>query len=176
MQVMIERLALKQMNRMLDELSAEDAMTGVYNRFALSRHAEKILQYDRLEQRETLILFSDINRLKMINDTYGHKNGDIAITTVANVLKKVCPKHSVVVRYGGDEFVIVVSGGDCNKGLSIKQAIYEELEQENEILDIPFQISTSVGWVCAKPDEKLLLEEYVKQADKIMYQEKKKTR
>ena len=51
---MIERLALKQMNRMLDELSAEDAMTGVYNRFALSRHAEKILQYDRLEQRETL--------------------------------------------------------------------------------------------------------------------------
>lgn len=176
MQVMIERLALKQMNRMLDELSAEDAMTGVYNRFALSRHAEKILQYDRLEQRETLILFSDINRLKMINDTYGHKNGDIAITTVANVLKKVCPKQSVVVRYGGDEFVIVVSGGDYNKGISIKQAIHEELKQANEILDIPFQISTSVGWVCAKPDEKLLLEEYVKQADKVMYQEKKKTR
>ena len=52
----------------------------------------------------------------------------------------------------------------------------EELKQANEILDIPSQISTSVGWVCAKPDEKLLLEEYVKQADKVMYQEKKKIR
>ena len=120
-------------------------------------------------------VMADANDLKKINDNLGHQKGDELITQIASCLKQVIKNDGNCYRTGGDEFVIVVSGGDYNKGISIKQAIHEELKQANEILDIPFQISTSVGWVCAKPDEKLLLEEYVKQADKVMYQEKKKT-
>lgn len=176
MEIMLERLALKHTNAVLDALSTEDAMTGVYNRIGLTRHAEKMLQFDRMEKKDTLILFSDINHLKMINDTYGHKNGDTAIITVAEALKKVCPKNSVVVRYGGDEFVMIVPGSNLHEGEQLKQQICEELRKSNEKLDLPYTISTSVGCVCAHPNENLSLEEYVKKADKTMYEEKRKSR
>lgn len=66
MEFMLERMALKQANALLEALSVEDAMTGVYNRIGLTRHAEKILQSDRLLQHSTVILFADINHLKLI--------------------------------------------------------------------------------------------------------------
>ncbi len=176
MEIMLERLALKHANAVLDALSTEDAMTGVYNRIGLTRHAEKMLQFDRMERKDTLILFSDINHLKMINDTYGHKSGDTTIITVAEALKKVCPKNSAVIRYGGDEFVMIVPGSNLTEGERLKQEICEELKKANEKMNLPYTISTSVGCVCAHPYENLSLEEYVKQADKTMYEEKRKSR
>ena len=174
MEIMLERLALKQANAVLDALCVEDPMTGVFNRAGLTRHAERILQLDRMQRKSTLIVFADVNRLKMINDTYGHKSGDIAITTVANVLKKICPKDSTVVRYGGDEFVMVISNRNAQTGINLKEYIKNELVEENEKQELPFTISASIGCVLALPDETLTLEEYVKKADAIMYVEKQK--
>lgn len=173
MEIMLERLALKQANTVLDALSTEDAMTGVYNRIGLSRYAEKILQFNRIEQKSTMILFIDVDHLKMINDTYGHKHGDITILTVARVLKDVCPDNSVIVRYGGDEFVMIIPCCDNETGQVMKQRIKECLVLENQTQQLPYTISVSVGYVCAHPNEDYTLEEYVKMADDIMYREKR---
>ena len=172
MEIMIERLALKQANAVLDALSSEDIMTGVYNRIGITRYAERVLQKDRSEKKDTLILFTDINRLKMINDVYGHEHGDIAIRTLADTLKKVRPDDAVVVRYGGDEFVMVVPDCDERTGEELKAAIEEELVKANNRMTVPYTVSSSIGYVCAKPEDNMSTEEYVKLADGIMYREK----
>ena len=172
MEIMIERLALKQANAVLDALSSEDIMTGVYNRIGISRYAERVLQKDRSEKKDTLILFTDINRLKMINDVYGHEHGDIAIRTLADTLKKVRPDDAVVVRYGGDEFVMVAPDCDERTGEELKAAIEEELVKANNRMTVPYTVSSSIGYVCAKPEDNMSMEEYVKLADGIMYREK----
>ena len=176
MEIMLERLALKQANEVLDALSSADALTGVCNRIGLKRYAEKLLHEDRRKNRNTLILFTDVNRLKFINDTYGHENGDLTIQIVADVLKKVCPEHSVVVRYGGDEFVMTVSGCGEEMGKSLKMQIDQELVQENQSRSLPYTVSSSIGYVCAYPGENYSLEDYVKMADAEMYAEKKQHR
>lgn len=174
MEILLERLALKKANEMLDALSSIDALTGVYNRIGLTRYAEKLLCRDRRKNRETLILFADINKLKFINDTYGHESGDLAIRTVADVLKQACPKNSLVVRYGGDEFVMIIS--DCNEemGEKLKKEMNAALKLANEKNDFPYELSSSIGYICANPEEENPLEYYVKKADDIMYKEKKK--
>lgn len=176
MEILLERLALKKANEVLDALSSADALTGVYNRIGLTRYAEKLLYEDRKKNRDTLILFADINRLKFINDTYGHENGDLAIRTVAETLKQVCPENSLVVRYGGDEFVMTISNCNEETGEKMKGKINAALKRANEIGDFPYEVSSSIGYICAHPGEKNTLEEYVKIADDLMYREKKKRR
>lgn len=174
MEIMLERMSLKQANTVLDALSVEDALTGVYNRIGLTRHAENLLQTDRFAMHHTLIVFIDVNRLKFINDTYGHKSGDLTIITVANALKSACLEDSIIVRYGGDEFVIVVPKCNDNTGEFLKNRINSELEKANKELQLAYEISVSIGYVCANPDDRKSLEEYVKEADATMYLEKQK--
>mgnify|MGYP000276065462 CR=1 FL=1 len=117
------------------------------------------------------IMFVDADHLKYINDTFGHDMGNLAISSIASVLRQHCPAESVSIRYGGDEFVCVIP--DYNK-----QKIQELL--------IPFwilwkcflptavwiPIEASIGWVIAD-DPGLTLNDYINLADEKMYSVKK---
>lgn len=174
MEILLERLALKHVNEMLDTLSSADALTGVYNRIGLTRYAEALFQRDRRNKKNTLILFTDINGLKFINDTYGHENGDLAIQMTARAMKEVCPDHSIVVRYGGDEFVMLVSDCDEATGEELKRQINQMLVTANRQAELPYEVSASIGYVCAWTEENKSLEDYIKMADTVMYAEKKR--
>lgn len=176
MEIMLERIALKQANEVLDALSSADALTGVYNRIGLTRYAEKLLLEDQRKKKNTLILFADVNGLKFINDTYGHESGDFAIQTVSKAMKKASPEDAVVVRYGGDEFVMVASNCDEKIGECLKKQINQTVRDANRRSGLSYEISASIGYVCAHPGENYSLEEYVKRADEIMYAEKKSGR
>ena len=85
-----------------------DAMTGIYNRFALKSFGEPLLERNQIEGRRTLFMFADMDGLKHINDTYGHDVGDLSIKVMANVMQQSCP----------DSF----SGQTCYKFLSSHHA------------------------------------------------------
>lgn len=150
--------------RELEELAEIDEMTGVYNRNKyLSMTTEGYAQEDKLA-----VIFWDINYLKRVNDTLGHDHGDTLIKSVAEAIRKVSDQFDHVYRIGGDEFVMILRGGDEYRVKKKIQAWQEEMEKYEDIENIP--ISASFGYAFGKGSE---LEEIIKKADQMMYKNKR---
>lgn len=129
------------------EFATKDFLTNIYNRKYLFEHGIKI--YNKLKniQNSMVVAMIDIDFFKKVNDTYGHQAGDVAIQTVANVLKKSFDNTQVIVaRYGGEEFCILLPKATIEQS-SIK---FEIIRKEIETLTIvseehKFKITISTG-------------------------------
>ncbi len=130
-----EELAHNQV--ILRDISIRDALSGVYNR----RYMDEILDLlTQTPERRFALLMIDIDHFKSINDTCGHGQGDFVIQSVARTLMNVTRKNDVVCRYGGDEFLVILS--DC--------AYDDALRKANEVK----QMVDSIGCACEKPEAK----------------------
>jgi diguanylate cyclase (GGDEF)-like protein len=118
-------------------------------------------------------MVTDINKMKEINDKHGHLRGDMAIKTVANVIKSTVPVSWKAVRYGGDEYVIIGDYDDSGDVNDIKNDILGNSMQVSEDLNMPFKLSVSVGYVIIDPENTLENEEYFRMADEAMYEMKR---
>lgn len=105
-----QNILLEELNKKLTEVSMTDALTGLKNRTGYDALAFPYLQKCQREGKLGSMIFADINRMKLINDKYGHLQGDIAICTVADAIKMTLPEGWIAVRFGGDEFIMV---GEC---------------------------------------------------------------
>ncbi len=143
-----------------------DSLTELFNRRfyedALAREAKRAL---RLNQPFTLISL-DLDKLKHINDMYGHTAGDIAIKTVAKVITKSSRSVDVPSRVGGEEFTIILPGIDSQGGLIAAERIRASLE--NEHVEIVGKITASIG-VATFIEQTSNLDELIEMADKAMY-------
>ena len=166
------RLILRKMNKQLSQLYIHDSLTGLYNRMAYEKLALPLFQRCMAENKPVGIMFTDADHLKYINDTFGHDMGNLAISSIASILRQYCPPQSVSMRYGGDEFVSVIP--DCNKE-EIQELIHT-VQQQLHILAsnsrVSFPIEASVGYVIAD-DPAFSLNEYINLADEEMYSAKK---
>ncbi len=164
----------KQMQEELRALSLTDELTGLYNRRGfLTLAAQQTKIADRMG-KEMLLIFADIDKMKLINDTLGHKEGDRALIDTANILRKSLRDSDIISRLGGDEFVSLAMEA-CNEHAEI---IYNRLQKtintHNEKEGHPYKLSLSFGFVCyatGSSIEKLLV-----QADRLMYEDKQKKR
>ena len=149
----------------LEKVAEIDEMTGVFNRNKyLSMTSEGYMQEDKLA-----VIFWDINYLKQTNDTLGHEKGDMLIKAVASVIRHISSQFDQVYRIGGDEFVMIMRGGD---GDSVHKKIKEWEEAVamlGKIETIP--VSASYGYAFGKGAE---LETIIKEADAMMYENKRK--
>lgn len=169
-----QNIRMESMNARLTELSVRDALTGVYNRTGYEIKALPYLQKCKAEGKNAVMMIADINRMKVINDKYGHLQGDLAIQIVAESISNAVPVEWVVVRYGGDEFLVV---GDCESQLKaeeIKRKVLEEVRRTGIREKVQFPLSVSLGAVWMSEGEQLDLEECFKRADDAMYVMKKK--
>lgn len=125
------------------------------------------------EYLEFIVCFVDINNLKLVNDTYGHPEGDYLVTSVSQIIKQELEESDVFFRFGGDEFIIVF----FHKQLGEVQDIWREINcafyQINESSNKPYTISVSHGLYQYKSGMDVSLEEIIDLADKEMYKEKK---
>lgn len=149
-----------------------DALTGVYNRFGFYRNVGRVLMEGKERNKEILLLFADLDRLKFVNDTYGHEEGDFYIKTVAQIIKEVCTEAAVVMRYGGDEFVSVQVLEHPNQGRNLMDEIIARVSKLEVLFNKPYPTMVSIGMNITKPDENVSMETLIEQADKEMYKMK----
>ncbi|MBO7450270.1 MAG: GGDEF domain-containing protein [Clostridiales bacterium] len=167
-----QNIRLETLNKLLADISVRDELTGLYNRMGYEKIAIPYLDELRSSKTNSVIMVADINRMKMINDKYGHLQGDIAIKVVASVIKSSVPSSWKAVRYGGDEYVIIGKYEASEDMDKIKTEIIEKCRRVSEDLSLPFKLSVSVGYVIIDSDNNLENEEYFRMADEAMYEMK----
>jgi diguanylate cyclase (GGDEF)-like protein len=113
-----------------------------------------------------------MDNLKMINDQYGHDDGDFALKTISQILSESFRDMDIIGRIGGDEFIsLAVTGSDCDGG-SIKSRIEKITRRYNQFADKPYPIEMSTGIYKFKITGKIDIYEMMNNADQLLYQEK----
>ena len=162
-------------NRIMDEesqknlvkLAFHDPLTGLYNRAKWEDMADTLNQSDE----EYTIINLDLNGLKSVNDTFGHSQGDLLLTTFANNLKNTFDSEDLLIRMGGDEFV-VVSKQEKNK---LDHAMVKLTRLNHDASkDLQFEIQSAFGMVSKKEAPNAGFEKLYQMADEKMYQMKMK--
>ena len=151
--------------RELKKLSYIDKLTGVYNRAYFDKKIEKLNNNKYLP---ISLIMGDVDGLKIVNDTLGHLQGDELLIQISNVLKKVCKKDNLIIRWGGDEFVILLTNTEYEKAKEICNKIKEACKKE-KYTSIPLSISLG----CAtKKNNYQSIEDILKEAEIEVYKQK----
>jgi len=153
----------------IDAMYRTDALTGLLNRRGFELEYQKMLETN--QSKQFAIVLADLDRLKYINDTFGHKEGDFAIHAVAQALLEICPADAVCTRFGGDE-MLAVCNGDIDV-LQMKERFRTYFIEFNKKSGKEYPIEASIGIYVTKAEEVLLFEDLIERADKLMYEEKK---
>ena len=154
-------LALQNENIFIDKL------TGLYNRYYLDKVSGELKR-----KRKITMMMLDMNDFKSINDNFGHSQGDDALVSLADVLEKTVGANGTVVRYAGDEFVIILNNGDEDAAEKCKLQIKKNLEEFNETHKKKYKLSASIG-VGVFDLEKSNVDKILKKIDKLMYDDKR---
>ena len=161
----------KQMSQQYLKLSTKDALSGAFNRQGLEKLAKPYYAQNKKNGLTTVLFFVDINKMKHINDQFGHLHGDLAVKTVAAAAMETVPKNWLCIRYGGDEFLIVGNSRNYN-GEDYCTKIKERLAAKTAVMHLPYNLSASVGTYSVPPNSDLTLEQAVETVDNIMYEQK----
>ena len=166
-----KRNMFKQMSQQYLRLSTKDALSGALNRQGLEKLAKPFYASNKKNGLTTVLFFVDINKMKHINDKFGHLHGDLAVKTVAAAVLETIPKNWLCIRYGGDEFLIVGNSKNYN-GEDYCTMIKERLAKKTSIMHLPYNLSASVGTYSVPPQMDITLEQAVENVDNIMYEQK----
>ena len=167
---------LEASNEKLSTISQTDDLTGLYNRRGFLNLARQSLNLARKQGKKGLMFFADMDALKQINDIYGHDEGDVAIKAMGNILVKTFRASDIIARLGGDEFTIFTVDSDLDLLAKIKRRLYRYTKEYNLQSGKPYQISITIGAVPFENDEDATVENLIRQADNILYEEKKRKR
>lgn len=162
---------LEWMNDQLSDLYVRDTMTGMYNRMGYRKFAGTLFG-DRKRANNLLVLFIDLDRLKYINDNLGHDMGDFAIRAVADAIRSTMGDEGIPVRLGGDEFLVIREELPEQEIESMIAQIRHKVERSGNQVGLA-ELSISAGYVVTDKESPKELEDYVNEADAIMYEEKK---
>ena len=166
--------AAQSRNNVLNRISMIDELTGVYNRRGFYVSANRILKAAENEGRQAAIIFGDLDNLKKVNDTFGHDDGDYAIVSCAEFLKKSLRTTDVVGRIGGDEFAAFAICDDADIIAKLPSRIKGIASKHNEVSDKPYNVTVSIGIYPIICSPELNIQEFMDKADNALYEDKKK--
>ncbi len=159
-----------QKNRRLADLAERDELTGLYNRRGFFARAEAAMAANA--GRPLVVIFADLDRLKYINDSFGHKEGDFAIRMAAQILADAFRSGDVVSRMGGDEFVILGVGCSPAETERIRARVYRMFDNFNARSGKGYPLGCSIGYCELPAHSAISLETVIGQADSFLYEEK----
>ena len=163
---------LQYMNQLLSRLYVRDAVTGLYNRMGYMKFGNDFILEKHHKGQKVNVFFIDLDRLKEINDKFGHEYGDFAILSVAQAIRKYSDKDSLSARIGGDEYILLQVATGPLREEQLKRDISRELDEKAKKKGFPVPLTVSIGSVISDPVKCDRLEEYVRLADEQMYKEK----
>ena len=161
-------LALKDYLKGMIQSSTFD-VAGVHNKKSLEKKLQQIQDED--DTLNTGIMMFDLNNLKVINDTYGHEEGDVFIQTFASFLTRILTEDSYLARFGGDEFLIIQKNTTWSQLEQLNIRLQTIIDQYNQTADHP--LSYAVGYDISCKNHYYLIMDLLKIADEKMYQDKK---
>jgi diguanylate cyclase (GGDEF)-like protein len=154
-----------------EQLISVDPLTKLNNRMEMVRYLDNKMK-NRSPGKDLYLFIMDLDYFKKINDKYGHTEGDIAITIVADALRNIVRKTNFFVcRYGGDEFVLIGEVKPDFDPSEIREKINEVLKEEKEKHNKEYTLHMSVGYFKYTPEIHSVAE-FVSAADKYLYKQK----
>ena len=169
---MIDITARKRTEEELRKFATTDVLTGVLNRGHALLLFGKQLQISRRNKQKLSICYVDVDRLKDINDTYGHQEGDEALKLISKFLKETPREADIVCRLGGDEFLMILSQCSIDQAKSVWERIANKLTAFNAKMIKPYIISLSCGFAEYNPDDEKSVDKLIAIADQEMYKDK----
>ncbi len=160
-------------NQRLAEISKTDQLTGLFNRWGFLESVQSITSNPMNYGKRIMVLYADMDNLKLINDKFGHDEGDFAIKEMSNILKEAFRSTDIVARFGGDEFVAFAVIGISDYENIIKQRITEITVSHNAVTGKPYSIEVSVGICESFCTPTMDISDILDIADKRLYLEKK---
>ncbi len=160
----------------INRLTLLDGLTGVLNRGGLERMGQRVLRRARQGQRSVCVVMVDADHFKAINDTHGHPAGDQVLMHLANALSGGVRPGDLVVRYGGEEFVLILDGARPDTALQVAERLRETIAQSTvtaEKKQIRYQVSMGIS--CSEKAG-YVLKQLVADADAALYRAKEEGR
>ncbi|MCR4947087.1 MAG: GGDEF domain-containing protein [Lachnospiraceae bacterium] len=146
-----------------------DGLTGLYNKMYLDNLKNRLTHKG---SGEYIIMMLDMNHFKSINDGFGHSEGDVALKTISRILSRAIGLDGTVIRYAGDEFVILMSTNNMDLAEEKIKDIHSRLLKYNETSGKPYQLSVAIG--CSSVDLKhQTIDEILCDVDQKMYEDKR---
>ncbi len=167
-------LEVKQLMNALKESAFRDGLTGLYNRKFLDEHTKKLIPQARREEMNIGVLMLDMDHFKAVNDEYGHDIGDKVLKELARILEETVRESDLVIRYGGEEFIILLVGVKTEEdALAVAHKIGQNV-RENEI-DVyagsKLRKTVSLG-LSMFPNDSTSIDAVLKNADIALYEAK----
>ena len=166
------------MLRVLDDLANYDALTKIYNRRKLIEEAERELHKAQRYNRYISFLMFDIDHFKIINDNYGHLAGDEVLRQLGRTCSTRIRCTDILGRYGGEEFLIVLSETNKENALQVAENIRKAVADMKIVYEgETIQITVSIGIESALiNNEDYIIDKLISNADRALYQAKKNGR
>lgn len=155
----------------IEQQSFTDPLTEIYNRRSFEQIADRFISHARRRKTPLTLMMIDVNKFKQINTLFGHLTGDLVLSEVASLLKISIRGSDVVVRYGGDEFVILLADAEATGASAVIERIDANLADWNRARNLPnFELTLSLG--IAEWQDGKTLDEMLDSADLKMYEQK----
>lgn len=158
------------LRKQLEQQAYVDALTGVYNRRWMEKAFPRTLHRCIRNKQPFVVMIVDIDHFKKVNDTYGHLVGDVALKAVAKCMAENMRPHDLLVRYGGEEFAMLLTEADLDSTKIIAERLLTRIS-EVEICanDISFHMTISIGITPTQRDD---LQSLLQEADQALYRAK----
>lgn len=170
-QVANKTKALKELNKQLKETAEKDALTGLYNRGAFDQLALNTFKTCIRNKLVFTMVLVDIDYFKKVNDTYGHAIGDKCIQRVADALSQRCKRGTdIVARYGGEEYILMLTGSNYENHLQFIREIHEQIAQTPVTINgVNINLTVSIGLVSVTNDFSNSFDRLVSMTDEQLY-------
>lgn len=156
----------------LDRMWIYDTLTGIYNRAGFYKLSEPIVNEAVEKEIPLCIIFMDVDGLKIINDKYGHDEGDNLIRDMATILKDMKRHGEIIMRYGGDEFVLMAENYTQQQAMEFVTNMEQAMIEFNKDSKRPYVLDASIGFCITVIKDKEELSDLIEQADHAMYKKK----
>nr|WP_283108236.1 GGDEF domain-containing protein [Shewanella electrodiphila] len=163
---------LVQSRRFFKRRSQTDYMTGISNRRYTMEQGNKLFALAKKRNEPLAVIIFDIDKFKIINDTYGHAVGDLAIKATASKARHWFKKSDILGRIGGEEFLLILPNTDLDQAVEVAERLRISIEQHQfKFNDITLEFTISLG-VSIKHDDSDNLAQMIKAADAGLYKAK----